>query len=88
MAKWVTFYWQISNVISDFKEHENKEEAETYFLSNYKNYFALNRNLKKNFKAPMTYGYAHRKFCVMTKNKFLKCFNNSSNGVINEQKRS
>lgn len=75
MAKWVTFYYDVlNNQISDYKEHKNRQEAETYYLANYRRYFALNRQLSKNFKLPFTYGYATRKYCGMTKYKFDKLF--------------
>lgn len=75
MAKWVTFYYDILNSqIKDYEEHKNRQEAEEYYLNNYRRYFALNRELKKNFKLPFFYGYPTRKYCGMTKYKFDKMF--------------
>lgn len=74
MAKWVTFYYGIiDGGLRDLVEHKDKASAEKYFIQNYKKYFALSGNLK-NFKLPMSYGYPHRKFYVMTKHKYEKYF--------------
>lgn len=75
MAKWVTFYYDILNSqIKDYKEHKNRQEAEEHYLKNYRKYFELNRQIKKNFKLPFVYGYPTRKYCGMTKYKFDKMF--------------
>lgn len=83
MAKWVTFYYGITDGICDYTEHKDRASAEMFFLKNYRRYFALNTDLKKNFKLPMSYGYPHRKFYGMTKHKFDKLFLNN-NEVENE----
>lgn len=72
--KWVTFYWSINNGISDLTEHKNKEIAKQYFLTNCNKYFSINTNLTNKFKTPMSYGYQHRKFYIMTKYMFEKYF--------------
>lgn len=74
MAKWVTFYYGITDGgVRDLVEHNDKASAEEYFIKNYRKYFTLNGDLKK-IKLPMSYGYPHRKFYVMTKYKYEKYF--------------
>lgn len=73
MAIWVTFYYGIAVGMKDYKEHKNKEEAEKYFRETYRNYFSLDTGLG-NLKPPCSYGYPHRKYYLMTKYKFNKCF--------------
>lgn len=65
MAKWVTFYYSILDGLKDIVVHPNREDAEKYF------------NLKtplKNFKLPYKYGFGHRAYYVISKNKFEKQF--------------
>ena len=74
MAKWVTFYEDMFNGISDLVVHENKEVATKYFQKNYRNYFQLSS--KVNIELPMSYGYPTRKFKGMTKSMFEKNYGN------------
>lgn len=39
MAKWVTFYYSILDGLKDIVVHPNREDAEKYFLENYKKIF-------------------------------------------------
>lgn len=88
MAIWVTFYYGIAAGMKDYKEHKNKEEAEKYFRETYRNYFSLDTGLG-NLKPPCSYGYPHRKYYLMTKYKFNKCFEqNFKNEVENDDQRS
>lgn len=73
MAKWVTFYYSILDGLKDIVVHPNREDAEKYFLKNYKKYFNLKTPLK-NFKLPYKYGFGHRAYYVISKNKFEKQF--------------
>lgn len=73
MAKWVTFYYSILDGLKDIVVHPNREDAEKYFLENYKKYFNLKTPLK-NFKLPYKYGFGHRVYYVISKNKFEKQF--------------
>ena len=73
MAKWVTFYYGITDGVRDLVEHKDKASAEEYFIKNHRKYFSNNTELK-NIKLPMSYGYPHRKFYVMTKYKYEKYF--------------
>lgn len=73
MAKWVTFYYSILDGLKDIVVHPNREDAEKYFLENYKKYFNLKTPLK-NFKLPYKYGFGHRTYYVISKNKFEKQF--------------
>lgn len=68
MAEWVTFYWDVFDGVKNLIIHPNKEEATKYFKSNYKLYFELGGKTK--VELPMSYGYAHRRFCGMSKRKF------------------
>lgn len=70
MAKWVTFYDDIFNGVSDLKVHDNKEAATTYFKRVYRSFFQL--STKIDIKLPMSYGYPHRKFRGMSKRMFEK----------------
>lgn len=73
MAKWVTFYYSIVGGVQDVTEHKDKASAEEYFIQNHRKYFAVNSDLEKT-KLPMSYGYPHRKFYVMTKNRYEKYY--------------
>lgn len=59
MAEWITFYYSILDGLKDIVVHPNREDAEKYFLENYKKYFNLKTPLK-NFKLPYKYGFGHR----------------------------
>lgn len=48
-------------------------KLQKYFLENYKKYFNLKTPLK-NFKLPYKYGFGHRAYYVISKNKFEKQF--------------
>ena len=71
--KYVTFHWHIVGGISDYKEHENKEEALRYFNQRAYRYFECGTKTKVN-KFPASYGFAHRKFMGMSKRMFNKNF--------------
>ena len=73
MAVWVTFYYGMMEGLRDYKEHKNKEEAESYFRANYRKYFSIDTGIK-NVKPPCSYGYPHRKYYCMTKYRFNKRF--------------
>lgn len=72
MSRWVTFYEDVVNGISDIKVHKNKVEATKYFKNNYKNYFQLATDIKVYL--PMSFGYCHRRFCGISKYAFEKAF--------------
>lgn len=80
MSKWVTFYEDIFNGISDLKIHENKETATDYFKKHYRIYFQM--STKINVKLPMSYGYAHRKFKGMSKPMFEKIYGKISEDLF------
>lgn len=73
MAKWVTFYYGMTEGLRDYKEHKNKEEAEKYFRATYRNYFSLDTGMR-NINPPCSYGYPHRKYYCTTKYRFNKRF--------------
>lgn len=69
--KYVTFHWHIVGGISDYKEHENKEEALKYFNRNAYRYFETGMKTKID-KFPASYGFPHRKFMGMSIRIFKK----------------
>ena len=72
MSKWVTFYYDMFNGVSDYQEHKDKESATIYYKDNYRRYFQLSR--KEGIKLPMSYGYPHRKFYGISLQRFKKEF--------------
>lgn len=80
MSKWVTFHYGIISGVNDLTVHKDKQTALKYFNKHCNSYFQLSTGFKAP-TLPATYGYAHRKFCGMSKQKFEKAF-----GKIEEEK--
>lgn len=70
MAKWVTYYEDIFNGVSDVAIHKNKETATKYFQTHYRQYFQLSSKIK--VELPMTYGFPLRRYCGISLTKFKK----------------
>ncbi len=70
MSRWVTFYEDIFNGVSDVKIHKDKESATEHFKNNYWRYFQLSKKI--DVKLPMSYGYPHRRFRGMSITSFNK----------------
>ena len=70
MAKWVTFYEDIFNGVSDVEIHKDKETATKYFQTHYRQYFQLSSKIK--VELPMTYGFPFRRYYGTSLTKFKK----------------